>query len=222
VSGEGRRWSNKELRALLTGIGAYGIKWFQKRTDAPNDWPNAPDHRSLYAIKAAARRHCGPGGLTRGSYTLHHVMQATNYSRTQILRARDALGHKWKRMRVRGNYIITEEQVDEMVEWLKHDYWDKDQHLYCCLGCQTEKRTAFGLGLCGRCYWRYRRLCVRLDVPTSPKGQRELLSRIEVLEGDKTAAHDRFLDEIGTQLERGRALTRRHLEWVHLMDPDGA
>lgn len=220
MSGGGRRWTKEELQALLNGIGAYGIKWFQKRTQPPNDWPNAPKHRSVDAIYAAARRHFGPGGLTRGSYSLHHVMQVTGYSRTQVLRARDALGQKWKRLGPGGNYLISEEQLGEVCDWLRHDYWDKDKHLYCCLGCQTEKRRPFGLGLCGRCYSRYRRLCLRLNLPTSQEGQAEVLRK--VLEGDKAEEHDRVLDEIASQLQQGRALSARHLEWLHLMNPDGA
>ena len=211
----GRKWDDNELQALLNGIGAYGIKWLQKRTKSPN----SEKHRSVHAIYAKARRQWGKGGLTRGALTLHEFSRNTNYGRSQLLRARDALRQKWKRLGPGGDHIITEEQAEEVITWLQHDYWDKDKHLYCCLGCQTEKSPPHGLGLCSRCYFGYRRMCIRLELPTGPDAQAKLLKRIgsEILEGDKSSAYGKFLEEIATQLGRGRALTEGQLEWLHLM-----
>ena len=152
-----RRWDRKSLRRLFDGVGSYGIRWFQKRVNVPGDYEGA--ERSRSAIYSAARRHCGKGGLTRGVYTLNRLMRETGFERTHLMRARSALKQKWKRTSTRGAYLITEEQADEILEWLKHDYWSKEKHLYCCLGCQTESRPHHSLGLCRRCYFGYRRRC---------------------------------------------------------------
>lgn len=218
MSGGSKRWSKEELQALLNGIGAYGIKWFQKRTQAPNDWPNAPQHRSVAAIYAQARRQHGPGGLTRGALTLRELSLNTGYGRSQLLRAREALHQKWKRLGPRGDHIITEEQAEEVLEWLKHDYWDKDKRLYCCLWCQTEKRPPHGQGLCGRCYFRYRRRLMKYGLPTNPHVLNEkVVALAENLEGDKSNGHGRVLETVAHRLGRGHALEISHLAWLHQM-----
>ena len=184
-----------------------------RKTHAPNDWPNAAEHRSLDAIYAKARREFGPGGLTRGAYTLRELMERTTYSRSQLMRAREALGQKWKRLGKGGDHIITEEQSEELTDWLRHDYWDKSQRLYCCLACQTDRRPAYGLGLCNRCYHRYRRTCIRLGLPTTPTDQRTLsVSLRKTLDRDKSGEDGRFLDEVVYSLDRGRALSTEQLE----------
>ena len=205
------------MQAMLNGIGSYGIRWLQRHTAAPHDYPNAPQVRSRSAINAKVQREFG-GGLTRGALTLRAVQNNTGYSRSQLLRARDALKQKWKRLQRGGDYIITEEQVDEILVWLTHDYWDKSARLYCCLGCQTEKRPPFGRGLCSRCYHRYRRRCIHLGLPTSPKAQRAAL---RVLDIDKIGPHATVLETVEARLAAGHALTDEDLDWMHMLSPSG-
>lgn len=190
----------------MDGVGAYGLTTLRRRTTAPHDWPNAPPHRSDAAVYAAARRSFGPGGLTRGAYTLKRLTEATGYSRSQLTRARDALGQKWRRLRPGGAYIVTEDQMLDLVGWLKHDYWDKDLRLYCCLECQTESAPPAGLGLCGRCYHQYRRLCLRLGLPTTQAAQSDLLTQVA------DEVDEKFVEEVSSQIARHRALGRRYLK----------
>lgn len=209
-----KRWSDKAKNALLQGIGSYGIKWFQRNSGTPEDYQGAPKHRTRQAIYNKALREWGHGGLTRGALTLRELMTTTGYSRSQLLRAREALKQRWGRLGPKGDHLITEEQAEEILEWLKHDYWSKSKHLYCCLRCQTNRRDHFGLGLCTRCYPRYRRHCQSLGVPTKPIDQRDVLEGLGL---DKSGKHGSFLESITQRLVRGLALSEEQLEWLHLM-----
>lgn len=205
-----RRWSKKALRDLLDGIGSYGIVWFQRKANAPGDYEGA--ERSRQAIYNAALRLCGPGGLTRGTYTVNRLARDTGFSKSHLYRARNALRQKWKRLGPRGAHIITEEQVQDILEWLKHDYWSKSKRLYCCAGCQTEKRPHRCLGLCQPCYFRYRRRLEGLGIPTD---RDDLLSRMANLEVDKNEIHGKVLEAVIGKLESGRALSELEIEWVY-------
>lgn len=113
----------------------------------------------------------GRGSLGRGSYALRQLMRSTGYDSSQLRRAARALNQKWKRLHPRGPFIITEEQRDELIIWLKHDYWAVGSRLYCCLHCTTDVKPHRALGLCSRCYWRYVRKCRRLGLQFSPREQ---------------------------------------------------
>lgn len=208
-----KRWGAKAVKALFDGIGSYGIAWFQQRSDAPHDLTHGPSKRSRQAIYSKARREFGKGGLTRGAYTLEEV-QKTGYTREQILRARDACRQKWKRLGPRGDHLITEEQVEEILEWLKHDYWSKPHRLYCCRRCTASRAPHYGAGLCRRCYYRYRRVLIRRGLPTSSKA---LMAKVKSLDIGKSGNHGTFLDKVMKDLERGVSLDDDSLDWLEML-----
>lgn len=202
------RWTKREAQQLLMGAGAFGIAWLQAQTKG----------RSYYALMSKARR-MGLGGFTRGALSFAEVMRQTGYSRKQLFRARDALNQKWKRTGPLGDYLITDDQLDEIVEWLKHDFWSKTKHLYSCAWCSSEKRPHRSLGLCTSCFWIYRDECLALEVPAGVHQQRELVA---YLRGLTLAIEERkFLERVRWRLERGLALERGQLEWLSLLIPGG-
>jgi len=150
-----RRWSKKETNQLLQGVGVYGISWFMRHTRPAYSWRGAPSGRTKKALYAKAYRLYGRGGFSRGSYSLSQVCAQTGYSKTQIRRAAAALQQKWKRTSAKGKYLIFEEQMEELADWLRFDYWAKKGRLYCCAWCGSEKRAHYAVGLCARCYQRY-------------------------------------------------------------------
>lgn len=148
------RWSKKETNTLLQGASIYGQEWFVRRTG-----------RSLAAIRARARRLYGPGGLSRGSMSLREASRRTGYHETQLRRAQAACRQKWKRTSARGRYLIHEEQLEELVDWLVGDYWCATHRLYGCAWCSTVTRSHYALGLCARCYARYHQAIRRRGWP---------------------------------------------------------
>ena len=141
-------WSKLAERELFNGVGISGVEWFKKHCGK----------RSRAAVYGKLRREYGPGGLTRGVYTLHELEKTTGYDEGQIRRAGGALNQKWKRLGPRGAHLITEEQMREIVTWLGHDFWAPGHRLYGCKVCQTTNRPHKALGLCERCYYVHRRL----------------------------------------------------------------
>jgi hypothetical protein len=208
-----KRWEEKEVTELFNGIGSYGMRWFQDRTRPGYDWPNAPDVRSRAAIYAKMKRLYGPGGLSRGVFTLREAMNYSGYSRTQLLRGQKALKQKWKRTGPDGSYLITDEQLDEILEWLVHDYWCKKKRLYNCAWCATETKPPVGHGLCGNCYAQYKRACKRLDVSHDPK-----LLYIEVEAQYNSGQYEllghAYVQTILQKLQRGVAITYDELKAI--------
>lgn len=189
----GGRWSTEESRSLFHGIGTQALRSLRKATG----------DRTAGALYQKARRMGFPGGLRRGSWSLRQVMDHTQYTRTQLERARDALNLKWRRTRPRGPFILTDDQVEDMVAWLKHDYWDKDRGLYGCVWCTTSQGRPKGLGLCSSCYYRWRRCCDRGGVPA-------VLSELtSLLEGWGYPFEDALV-----RLRKGIALTQGQLQEV--------
>jgi len=212
-----KKWTKGEVRGLLDGIGNYGLSHFQKKSGQPHEYEGAPKNRSRKAIYNKIYREFGPGGLTRGVYPIHRLVQGTGYNKEQLLRAREACKQKWKRIGPGGAYLITEDQVEEIVEWLKHDYWAKQHRLYCCMHCTTEHRAHYGLGLCERCYARYRRRLVKLNLPTSNEKlfhRFESRQQSESLEFEESRKCAKFLDKLNETLRRGLALNREELQWL--------
>ena len=207
-----KRWGKKSVKALFEGIGSYGLAWFQQRTDAAHSYPNAPQKRSRQAVENKALREWGPGGLTRGAYSLRELIERTGYSRTQLLRGRDALRQKWKRFGPRGNFLVSEEQIEEILEWLKHDYWTVEHRLYCCRLCTSEKKPHYGLGLCRKCYWRYRRNLKKRGLPTTVEG---LAAKVSGLGNSRECGN--FLDRINECIRRGISLEDELLDWLEAM-----
>lgn len=197
-----RRWTKIEDQALLDGIGTFGIQWLVAHTSSPR--PGVP-HRSVGAIYARACFLFGSGGLLRGAYTLRQLERESGYSKTQLLRAMGALGQKWRRLSPKGVYLISDEQVDELYVWLRHDYWCPKLHLYACSCCGERTKPPRGLGLCSVCYWRYRRKCEELGLPVRVRDAwaivRKLLKR-----GHNGEKGDKVLRKMISILRRGRAL----------------
>ena len=193
-----KRWTKLAQRELFNGVGISGIAWFKRKCGG----------RSVGAVYHKLQRDFGLGGLTRGAYTVHELETVTGYSETQLRRGGSALNQKWKRLGPRGAHIITEEQMSEIVTWLGHDYWSKPHRLYGCLWCTTEKRAHQALGLCGRCYHRYRRACIKLKLPATVVEQSSLLKNIK---------SGKFLDKANSRLNSGIALDSEHLVWLAML-----
>lgn len=211
-----RRWSKKESRSLLLGAGAFGIGWLRKKTGPSYDWKNAPKHRSYRAVISRARR-MGLGGFTRGTRSLAKLCRETGYDRTQLLRAMTALNQKWKRTGSHGCFLITDDQIDELLEWLKHDFWAKSKHLYSCCWCSGVKRPHLMLGLCNHCFWKYRKMCLALRVPSGVKQQKGLVVRLRSM---RIQPQERkFLERVAWRLGRKLALERSQLEWLSILIP---
>ena len=162
---------------MLLGAGAFGVEWLRSKTGKPYG-DDGPKHRSVSAIRSKACR-MGLGGLGRGSMTLAELVEATGYSRTQLLRAQYALSQKWKRTGPRGPYLITEDQKEDLMEWLKHDYWCKAKHLYVCVWYSGSNRRHYSAGLCGTCHKAHFRLCRALGIPTALEDQIRFLERVK-------------------------------------------
>lgn len=204
------KWTKKAEKSLFDSIGNYGLSWHQKHAGPPGE--NPKERRSSAAIYNKAYRMFGPGGLTRGSYSLKQIMDKTGYTRTHLFRAQHALNQKWKRMGPKGAYLITDDQLDLIVEWLKHDYWAKAGRRYCCAMCSTENRPHKALGLCDRCFSAYRRQCAKFDLPASGKKQLALMYKFRRHAKEMTDNQAKFIEKAVLQLKQGLALDERQLE----------
>lgn len=210
-----QRWTKQESQKLLMGAGAFGISWLQTQT-GPVYGPNSAKHRSFHAVTSRGQR-MGIGGFTRGALSLEEVKRRTGYTRTQLFRAMMALNQKWKRTGPHGDYLITDDQFDEIVGWLKHDFWCKCKHLYSCLWCSGERRPHRALGLCVSCFWKHLKLCLALGVPSGVKEQEELIVKLRGL--PLQPSEKKFLERVAWKLGRGLALEREQLEWLSLLIP---
>lgn len=175
--GRGRRWTKQEEQALLHGVGIYGVSWFQNHTGDGCDWPGAPKGRTRQAVYHKARRLYGAGGLTRGVYTLRRLSRETGYGVSHFRRAMRACAQKWKRTSPRGRFLICEDQADELIAWLRGDYWGKRHRLYNCSWCGSLSRVHYAQGLCLRCYQRYTRRLSRAGLPIRGKELTMVLKR---------------------------------------------
>lgn len=135
------RWSLVQVRALLDGVGGFGWQVLERRTG-----------RTRRAITAKVFREFSGGGITRGSYSLKEICEETGYLPKQFKRAREALQQRWIRTARGGDFLIAPEQVDEMVAWLKNDYWSQKTKLYACTRCGTDSNPHYMHGLCYRCF----------------------------------------------------------------------
>ncbi len=162
--------------------------------------------RSEKAVRAKLQRMVGSASLTRGTWTLRAVCAHTGYHRDQLLRAQRALDQRWKRTKVGGWYLITDEQLDDLVGWLAHDYWCGRHRLYGCASCSGKAQPPASRGLCGRCYGGFRRACVRAELPTDLEGQRAIVAHL----GDRPKS----LAMVKGKLERGLALTSEEIEAI--------
>lgn len=198
-----RPWTPKEARAVFSGVGSYGWAWLLSQSGG----------RSLAAVQAKIRRLCA-SGARRGAVSLHELSRKTGYHKTQLRRAGSALNQKWRRMGPRGAHIITDDQVCEILAWLQHDFWNKRKRLYGCAWCSTVRREHRALGLCARCFYKYRRVCSELGLPTGIVDQGRLLSDMVSLTCANADSHARFLEKARASLARGIALDMGLLEWL--------
>jgi len=201
-------WTKLAQRELFNGVGISGLAWFKKRCGG----------RTLNAIYHKLSREYANGGFTRGAFTIHELETLTGYSESQIRRAGSALNQKWKRLGPRGAHIITEEQRDEIVAWLGHDYWSKPHRLYGCLWCSTMRRSHRSGGLCVRCHAKYQRACRKRGFGGSIRDQKLLIQGI-TLRGSQSKEQAVFLAKANKRLVSGLALDESHLDWLAMLIP---
>jgi hypothetical protein len=201
-----RRWTPNETRSLLMGLGAYGVEWFIRHTGPSYDYPNAPK-RSVKAIKAKIDRLVGGPRFSHGAYTLESLARRSGYHPKQLHRAQGALNQKWKRTSLRGSFLITDDQAEELMAWLQHDFWNRKRHLYGCVQCGEDGQRPKAWGLCRRCYDKVRRAITLLEarLPAEARaGFEELVKLIqsgrgfrwETLRDLKAMCRSRFLPQI--------------------------
>lgn len=150
-----RPWTREEDQLLLDGAGVFAVHWFERKIG-----------RSTDAIYRRAYDLYG-GGLSRGTHTLLGAARETGYGPSQLLRGQRALNQKWKRLSVNGPYLITFDQLTELTDWLRQDYWCQKLRLYGCVNCGSDDRPPRGKGLCSRDYERIRYLCRTHQLPSS-------------------------------------------------------
>lgn len=187
------RWSKKEKLALLTDTSEASISTVLRHAQ-----------RSESAVRAKAYREWGCSSLTRGTFSLAEVVRTTGYNWRQLRRAQLALRQRWGRLRKRGRYMISDEQIAELLQWLQTDYWAKVTRSYACGWCGTTDQAHQALGLCRRCYHRYRVAArsVGLWRLTHP----ELIDLVKQLAPEGDPLRRALVD-----LQRGAALRRPHL-----------
>ncbi len=188
-----KRWTRDQELGLLNHLGVAGQAKLQRKTG-----------RSPHAIRSKAWRDLGTASLTRGTYSLRAATRDTGFTKTQLFRAQHALRQRWHRTQAGGRFMISLHQLDELVEWLKTDYWSACHALYGCVWCTTEARAMEASGLCARCYHQYRRQCLAAELPTTQTG---LLTHLECLDIPDCD----MLVPMVQRLESGLALTRRQL-----------
>jgi hypothetical protein len=185
-----KSWTKEEELKLLEGAGTHSLAWLAKSTG-----------RSRSAVQSKLYSWGFRGGLSRGSYSLYQASKETGYNRAQLKRAAHALGQQWRRLSRTGKFMITDDQLWEMLDWLKTDYWCKKHHLYACIWCGAKKRAHRAYGLCDGCFWKYAKSLGRLDLPVSCMCLiKELVNRLNL----KKEA--RIYAAIRKNLDRGLAI----------------
>lgn len=162
-------WSKEEEMVLIKNVGHSSI--FELIDMLPG--------RTRAAIESRCRRlGFSP---TQGTFTRCGVERETGYDWRQIKRAKDALGQVWKRYGVR-KYIISEEQYDEIIEYLRDEprKWSKQWNLDACIQCGTsgrsERERHSGDGLC-KADWDKRRYKRNLAVSAIGSGRAPVLTK---------------------------------------------
>lgn len=97
------------------------------------------------------------------------VARFSGFTLSHLRRAGRALQQKWLRTGPRGTYLLTEDQREELLAWLRTDYWSKKHRLYTCTWCAGVRRPHRWGGLCSRCAPRYRARFRRAGLPSSPE-----------------------------------------------------
>jgi len=107
-------WSSQEVFQLLALSAKHNTDEVAKRIG-----------RSRHAVRTKMR--ILGIKLFAGHYSLTSAAEHTGYDSTQLLRARDSLGQTWKRRRHSwtSRYLITDEQLEALCEYLKTERWGK-------------------------------------------------------------------------------------------------
>lgn len=119
------------IRQMLVRIGGKA-----KTKDKP--WRTADDHKlrelaekydfygiakSMNRTYASVKTRARVIGIThlRGTYSLSNAAESTGYDVRQLLRAKKNLNQHWNKVRYSWThrYVITEEQLEALCEWLK-------------------------------------------------------------------------------------------------------
>lgn len=104
VAYERKKWTQDELNKVM--IECESKTFDQLTALVPRSRAAISNKMSELGWKQLADRH-----------SLHSAIKATGYSQSQLLRARDALGQRWKRTTKR--FIISPKQLEELCEYLK-------------------------------------------------------------------------------------------------------
>lgn len=194
-----RFWTEKQTKALLDGIGAFGWAALKRKTG-----------HSEREIWDKVRREFGGGGITRGSYSLSQAQEETGYARSQLERAAAALNQRWQRTSKRGNYLITAEQLEDLANWLAQDFWCRKFHLYNCVQCGKSVFPHYSLGYCKPCHSVLRRyVLTTIKVPFTSVGIKSYVDTKEPPEQDRL-----FYQLVLERLNAGRGVSIEQLEKV--------
>ena len=158
-----KKWTKSEEMILLQGVGANSIDWLCRKL-----------RKSRAAVDSKLYRMFR-GGISRGTYSLKEIIDITGYSRSHLIRARKALKQKWKRTSNKGIFLITDDQIEELADWLGLDYWSRSHHLYKCIWCYTSDNPHRSYGLCTECYKEYDNLIRKLGLPRSIVKLKEII-----------------------------------------------
>lgn len=206
------RWTREADQILHDAIGSFGWTFLQRKL------PKGPDGKppTLHSIDWRIR-YLGYGGIRRGTYTLHELERKTGYSRTQLMRAANALKQRWKRTKAKGVYLILEEQVEDMIAWLKNDYWCVRLRLYACTECGENTNPPMWLGQCTKCYPKNRYYAKIHGIPTSAK---QLIPFIEALRAKHELPYtvDKWLCQVESWVQARKFPTRSMLERLKGLD----
>lgn len=107
-----RPWTDKDQNELIWLLGVYSLEEIAKKLQ-----------RSVKSIRMRIwREKIDP---LAGVFTQDELSKKTGYHIGTLARARDSLGQKWKRYGKKDAanhaYMITEDQADEIVEFLKEE-----------------------------------------------------------------------------------------------------
>lgn len=155
-----KHWTEKQEMYLTIGSSAYGIEWLRTKSAVLNGKKSYK--RSINAIRCKAYR-MRLKGLNTGAKSLKELIETTGYSKSQLFRAQRAMNQKWLRSSKKGNYLITIDQIEELLDWLKEDYWCKSKRLYNCVYCGSHNKKHVSFGLCRNCLKVFKNICNRLN-----------------------------------------------------------
>lgn len=197
---------------MFSGVGTHGWSRLQRAAGDSYREPELPSGRSIEAVRRQIRRMCG-SGARRGAFSLRQLAQATGYHPHQLKRAQRALNQSWHRMGRRGAYLISEDQMLDIVAWLAHDFWSTKTRLYCCTWCASSSRLHLSGGLCIRCFSRHRRRCTKAGLPYSLRGLSNVVENL-ILDCKNEGSHANFLERARRRLGSGLLLTKELLDWM--------